>query len=236
MNEQERQVIAGIFQRLEQAAGQQRDPEADRFIAERMQRQPYAPYAMAQTIYVQEQALTNLHTRNQELEAEVERLRGQSGGYQSGQPAPQQGGGFLSGIFGSRAEPPRGAQGMQDAPGAGGPWGSRPGMARPGMGGPWGAAQGAPQAQQRGGSGFLGTAMATAAGVAGGMMLGSALASAFGGDKTAGADTASLTGADATGASASEADSGFGSAGVHNASADQGDDFGAFDEGGDDWA
>lgn len=236
MNDQERQVIAGIFQRLEQTAGQTRDPEADRFIAERIQRQPYAPYAMAQTIYVQEQALTNLHTRNQELEAEVERLRGQAGGTSQG--APGQGGGFLSGIFGSRSEPPRGADRMQDAAGPGGPWGARPGAARPGMGGPWGAAQGAPQPQARGGSGFLGTAMATAAGVAGGMMLGSALSSAFGGDKAGGGEAASLTGADAAGASASpsDADLGFGSAGVQDASAQDGDDFGAFDDGGDDWA
>jgi hypothetical protein len=230
MNDQERQIIAGIFERLEQSAGQNRDPEADRFIAEKIQRQPYAPYAMAQTIYVQEQALTNLHTRNQELEAEMERLRSQ--------PAQGQGG-FLSGMFGSLSQP-RGTEGPEprDAP-VGGPWGSRPGMAGAGGGGPWGAARdGAQPLQGRGGSGFLGTAMATAAGVAGGMVLGSALASAFGGDKAAGGETAASGGAEASPASALDADSsGFGSGGgIHDASADGADDFGGFDDGGDDWA
>lgn len=232
MNDQERQIITGIFERLEQTAAQTRDPEADRFIAERIQRQPYAPYAMAQTIYVQEQALTNLHTRNQELEAEIERLR----------PQPSQGqsrSGILSGMLGSRNESRgEGAHDPRDAS-VGGPWGSRPAMNRPGVGGPWGAAQNGPQAPQgRGGSGFMGTAMATAAGVAGGMVLGSVLADAFGGDKAAGADKQAA--ADATPASASDADfgsSGFGSGGgIHDASAAGADDFGAFDDGGDDWA
>ena len=61
MTPQERDVIAGIFDRLKQAANQPRDPEAERYIAERLREQPYAPYAMAQSVYVQEQALTLRH-------------------------------------------------------------------------------------------------------------------------------------------------------------------------------
>ena len=67
MNEQERQIISDIFRRLETAANQPRDPEAERFIAEMLRRQPYAPYAMAQAIFVQEQAVTNLNEQVQQL-------------------------------------------------------------------------------------------------------------------------------------------------------------------------
>jgi hypothetical protein len=42
--------------------------------------------------------------------------------------------------------------------------------------------------QSRGGSGFLQTALSTAAGVAGGMMIANALTSAFGGDEKSGAE------------------------------------------------
>ena len=72
MNEQERQVIDDIFRRLEQVANQPRDPEAERFIAEKLRQQPYAPYAMAQAVFVQEQALTNLQAENEQLRAELE--------------------------------------------------------------------------------------------------------------------------------------------------------------------
>jgi hypothetical protein len=91
MTPQERDVIAGIFDRLKQAANQPRDPEAERLIAERITQQPYAPYVMAQAVYVQEQALENLNREVETLRAEVAELRSQ----------PQQGG-FLSGLFGGR--------------------------------------------------------------------------------------------------------------------------------------
>ena len=66
MTPQERDVIAGIFDRLHQAANQPRDPEAERYIADRLREQPYAPYAMAQAVYVQETALTNLQAQVEE--------------------------------------------------------------------------------------------------------------------------------------------------------------------------
>src|SRR4051812_40725660 len=97
MNTEERQVISDIFERLKQAANQPRDPEAERFIADKLREQPYAPYAMAQLIYVQEEAIKSLNQQLEEVQAEAERSR--SGG-----------GGFLSSIFGGAArqqEPPR---------------------------------------------------------------------------------------------------------------------------------
>ncbi len=190
MTPQERDVIAGIFDRLKQAANQPRDPEAEAFIAERLREQPYAPYAMAQAVYVQEQALLNLQAQTEELQAQVQSLQNRPA-----EPAPQSGG-FLSGIFGGGDRP-------ADAPARAGsvppfpqrqaqtPSGAWTGQARPpgpGQGsgqqeqpqpGPW-ANQ---QAPGRGG-GFMASALTTAAGVAGGMMLGNVLTNAFGGGKS----------------------------------------------------
>ena len=83
MNEQERQVIDDIFRRLEQVANQPRDPEAERYIADKVRRQPYAPYAMAQAVYVQEQALANLNAELEQLRARAEHRRRepQGGGF-----------------------------------------------------------------------------------------------------------------------------------------------------------
>jgi hypothetical protein len=188
MNDQEREVISDIFRRLETAANQPRDPEAERFIADKLRQQPYAPYAMAQTIFVQEQALGNLQAENDQLRAELEQARNR----------PQQGG-FLSSIFGGspRPQPPT----YREPPRQGSPWGHRGaqpmqqpyGTPQGGMpGGPWGGGM----MQPRGG-GFLQGALSTAAGVAGGMMIANALTHAFGGgaenaaagDRTALADT-----------------------------------------------
>jgi uncharacterized protein len=193
VNDQERQVIADIFRRLEGVAHQPRDPEAERFIAERLRQQPYAPYAMAQSIFVQEQALANLNAELEALRAEVAELRRQ----------PQGGGGFLSSIFGG------GDRGPERRPGAGGtPWGRAGAQAHqpfggpqggyppgggyqqgggPMQGGPWG---GGGMMQPRGG-GFLQGALATAAGVAGGMMVANALSHAFSGDNNPVSDAAS---------------------------------------------
>lgn len=189
MSPEEKSVIAGIFDRLQQAENQPRDAEAERFIAERLRAQPYAPYVMAQAIYVQEQALANLSQQVEQLRAEVEELS----------QRPQQSGGFLSGLFGGGApqpapQPRRGFGADAEGPGGaqGGPWGRG---SVPQAGGPWGGQPQQPQFQQGGpmgsrfggggfgggGSGFLGTAMTTALGVAGGMMIANAVSSAFSG-------------------------------------------------------
>lgn len=172
MNEQEREVISDIFRRLEQVANQPRDPEAERFIAEKLRQQPYAPYAMAQAVYVQEQALANLQAENEQLRAELDQASRQ----------PQQGG-FLSSIFGGGAPRPPGPAYNEPPARRASPWGGsqpqQPMQQSYGTPGPWG---GSPM-QARGGGGFLQTALSTAAGVAGGMMIANALSSAFGGEK-----------------------------------------------------
>ena len=197
---------------------------------------------MAQAVFVQEQALANLNGRVQQLEAELAEARRGS----------RSSGGLLGSLFGGGREPERSAPGRfgQGAPGMGdrpGPWGG-------GQGGPsgWPARRHGParlRRAQRGGSGFLGTAMATAAGVAGGMMLGSALSNAFGG--AAGeAGKGLFGGGDAAQANAGGQDaadlSPFGeggnnpgdNAGLQDASYDPTEDFGSDfgGDGGGDWA
>jgi uncharacterized protein len=238
MNDQERQVISDIFRRLEQVANQPRDPEAERLIADKLRQQPYAPYAMAQSVYVQEQALARLQAENEHLRGELDRLQHQ--------PQP---GGFLSSIFGGGSRPPGPAYNAPQARQAS-PWGGAQPMQQPygapqggmmgGQPGPWGGGM----MQPRGGGGFLQTALTTAAGVAGGMMIANALSSAFGGnepgaagDATAAAD---LGGSEAGGAGGGDvSNAGITDSLYGNEQNDQSDTFADFsgDAGdGGDWA
>jgi uncharacterized protein len=190
MNDQERQVISDIFRRLEQVADQPRDPEAERFIAEKLRQQPYAPYAMAQAVFVQEQALANLQAENEHLRAELDQASRR----------PHQGG-FLSSIFGGGASRPPGPAYNTPPARQASPWGSPQqhpqqhygapqGGMMGGAPGPWGGGM----MQRGGGGGFLGTALSTAAGVAGGMMIANALTNAFGGDNNPSGEASSLAG------------------------------------------
>ena len=73
MDQNERQVIDGLFSKLRQVDQQapQRDAEAEAHIRQQVAAMPTAPYYMAQALLVQEQALTNLQTRIQQLEREA---------------------------------------------------------------------------------------------------------------------------------------------------------------------
>jgi hypothetical protein len=232
MNDQERQVIDDIFRRLEQVANQPREPEAERYIAEKLRRQPYAPYAMAQAVFVQEQALTNLQAENEQLRAELDQA--------SRQP---QSGGFLSTIFGGGASRPPGP--AYNAPPArqASPWGQphpaqqpyapQGGMMRGAPGGPWGGGM-----MQRGGGGFLGTALSTAAGVAGGVMLANALSHAFSGDNNPLSEAASAAGLGGADQAAETDNAGITDSLYNDPQEDQSDDFSDFGGDGDegDWA
>ncbi|HEY0209946.1 DUF2076 domain-containing protein [Acerihabitans sp.] len=173
MQSEEQRIIEGLFQRLKQAeqkAGP-RDADADRQIQEFIRQQPAAPYYMAQSILIQEAALKRLHQQVQRLETELTELKNA--------PPPSQGG-FLSNLFGggARNAPPRqpasswNSQQQPPAPGYGGQAAPPPGYN--------GYAQGynQPQAAPRGG-GFLAGALQTAAGVAGGVVLGNMLTGMF---------------------------------------------------------
>jgi hypothetical protein len=152
MSPEERQLLAGLFERTRSAAATPRDQEAEAFIAEQVKAQPAAPYLLAQTVIVQDQALQGANARIEQLEARVKVLESK--------PA----GGFLGGLFGGGARqappPPR-----RPAPPPG--WGQPQGGA---SGGPWGGGHPgyAPQPES---GGFLKGALGTAAGVAGGVLL-----------------------------------------------------------------
>jgi uncharacterized protein len=127
MNSQDRQAIEQLFARLEEVERQStpRDPEAERFIQQRMARQPGSAYYMAQSIIALEQGLANANQRLEEFERqgsrgslmpkrfdsyegedEMVQQRGRgsvpsvgpAGAYRQ-QPAEGAGGGFLAGAF-----------------------------------------------------------------------------------------------------------------------------------------
>lgn len=107
MDRNDQQAIDGLFQRLAEAerAAPPRDAEAERFIRDRIAGQPAAPYFMAQTIVVMEQALREAQERVEAIEAKAERPRG-----------------FLGGLVGEDAPAPRAPSAMPRVPhrGAGG--------------------------------------------------------------------------------------------------------------------
>ena len=169
MTPQERQRVAELFERLARLENSPREREAEEFIMEGLRYAPNSPYAMVQTILVQEEALERANARVQELEM------------QGGAEPAQAGGGFLDslrGAFGGNAGTPR----RVSVPSAGGrpmgvPTGFRPNS----------AAGNQPQPQQeigRGG-GFLGQAASIAAGVVVGSMVADALRGQFGSETTA---------------------------------------------------
>src|SRR5205807_2583744 len=69
-----------------------RDGEAEALIQDATKAQPYAPYYLAQTVLVQDQALRAANDRLQELEGKVKDLEESRA---ASQPRP---GGFLSGL------------------------------------------------------------------------------------------------------------------------------------------
>ena len=124
MDKTDREAIEGLFDRLARVEREtpERDAEAERFIAEATQRQPGAPYYMAQTVIVQEHALNAAQARIEQLEAELAEARTSSQG------------GFLSGLFGGdSAAPRRRARGPQAMP-QGAPGGFLAGAGQTAMG------------------------------------------------------------------------------------------------------
>jgi uncharacterized protein len=95
MDHQDRQAIEGLFAKLGEVERQSgaRDAEAEAFIRSRITAQPGAPYFMAQTIVVQEQALNGAQARIAQLEQQLV-------------SRPAGGGGFLSSLFGGGQSQP----------------------------------------------------------------------------------------------------------------------------------
>ena len=68
MNQEERQLLQGLFDRLRDSSNQARDPEVERFIGDQIRALPGATYYMSQAIIVQEQALQGSQERIAQLE------------------------------------------------------------------------------------------------------------------------------------------------------------------------
>jgi len=187
MNSEEQTLIDGLFSRLQQAETDSapRDAQAEARIKEHLTRQPAAGYFMTQAILVQEAAIKSLDAQNKQLDQQVQQLQAelQSAKAQTTAPAPS-GGGFLSSIFGgSSRETP-----APSAPPSSGGWrepgrqsfNSPPPPPQQNFGAPPPQQNYAPQQQAPAvGSGFLGGALKTAAGVAGGVMLAQGISSLF---------------------------------------------------------
>jgi hypothetical protein len=165
MTPDERQLITGLFDRMRSLGPVEKDRDAEALISRSVQQVPEAPYMLVQCVLVQEHALQQADQRIRDLEEQVQRLEARAAEARS---APSSGS-FLGGLFGGQKPE---AQAQTTARG------SVPVTGRPSSfgGPPLGAAAASPMgqaaaAQPWGGGGFLRSAMATAAGVAGGMLL-----------------------------------------------------------------
>lgn len=185
MNSEEQTLIDGLFSRLQQAEKDSapRDAQAEARIKEHMTSQPAAGYFMAQAILVQEAAIKRLDEQNKQLAQQVEQLQAELQQARNPASAPSGGGGFLSSIFGGGTRDSRPASAPSAPASGGGGWRepARPAFNAPaqqGFGAPPGN-YGAPQQQAPAASSFLGGALKTAAGVAGGVMLAQGISSLF---------------------------------------------------------
>ena len=69
MTPEERNLIIDLFDRLATLENAQRDPDAERLIRDGLRQAPNAPYALVQTVLVQDEALKRADERIRELEA-----------------------------------------------------------------------------------------------------------------------------------------------------------------------
>lgn len=169
----QRSFAGGSVPATQQPALPPVDREADQFIAQNLDRYPEARYRITQLAFVQERALIEAQNRIKRLEWELQQAQ------QAAQQSPQRpagGGGFFSGLFGGNRQ-------QAGGPPPGGAWGGQQQYQQQYQHAAPPPPQYPPNYQQgmlpRSGSGFLGSALTTAAGVAGGMVAGNALMSLF---------------------------------------------------------
>jgi len=156
---QESELVDELFNRLVQLETAQRDPEAERLIADGLRRAPHAVYALVQTVLLQDEALKRANARIEELQVQTNAVA----------EPEQRSASFLDS--------------MREALGGRAPHGSVPSVRRAG------ANQSQGQQPQPGylgapafgsGGSFLGTAASAAAGVIGGSLLLDGIRSMFG--------------------------------------------------------
>jgi hypothetical protein len=143
------------------------DRDADALLADLFARYPEARYRITQMAFVQEHALIEAQNRMNRLQWELQQARQQAPGAGAGAPPPR---GLFGSLFGAAARqaPPQYQQPPQYAPPPQYPPNYNPGLF------------------QQQGPGFFGSALRTAAGVAGGMVAADALMSLFSGHQGGG--------------------------------------------------
>lgn len=192
MTPQERQLIDDLFNRLAGLENAPRDPEAEKAIIEGLRRAPNAAYALVQTVLVQDEALKRANAHIEDLESRVAQATAPSGGFLDS---------MRDAVFGQNARgsvpnvrpsdaPSRpvwnsgqvlnNAQGGYSDPRAASGYAQPGGYAQPPGYGP-APGYGAAPAAGGGGSSFLGTAAAAAAGMIGGSLLMNSIRGAMGG-------------------------------------------------------
>jgi uncharacterized protein len=168
MTPQESELVDELFNRLVQLETAQRDPEAERLIADGLRRAPHAVYALVQTVLLQDEALKRANARIEELQVQT-----------SATAEPEQRpASFLDSMreaFGGRAQ--RGSVPSVRTASANQPQGQQPQQGYPRQM----PVSGYPSAPAFGSGGsFLGTAASAAAGVIGGSLLLDGIRSMFG--------------------------------------------------------
>ena len=183
MNTQEQQLLQDLFQRLQQAQGAAKDPQASAEIRAGLAAVPDAPYWLAQRTLLLEQAL-------QQAQQQITQLQ-----QQLAQRSNPDAGSFLSGGLGTQfGRNPQETEtfGRNDYAAAA-PQPASSGWRERLFGGGAPAQRAAMPAQQAyapaAGGNFLGTAVSAAAGVAGGMFLFNGLENLLGGHHGGGGGT-----------------------------------------------
>lgn len=172
MNPQERSLLENFLAQLVQVRGVNKDPEADRMIAQAVRQQPDSTYLLVQRALLLTQALDQAKARIAALEqAEGARGQGFLDAGASGWANPS--GQSPSGPSSFRGQPSTQNPGYGPPPSAYSPYAAPAAY-------PYSAPAAYPAQGGGGFSGFLGQAAATAAGVAGGEFLFQGIENLFG--------------------------------------------------------
>jgi hypothetical protein len=179
MNADERQLITQLFERMRSFGAPEKDREAEALINQRLRANPDAAYMLVQSVLVQEQALEAANMRVRDLE---EQMRNMEEGDRS---RSARSGGFLGGYWGRSAGEPRSSVPQVGTRATPSGYASREEGRAPYAQSPP-PPQAPPAQPAASGGGFMRSALATAAGVAGGVLVADSIRNMLGGGAHAG--------------------------------------------------